>query len=540
MRLGLFLICSGVLCAQSQLATERCRLEGKVVNSVTGEPVRRARVIANGQMRPGTRPPAGQPMTPPPQFSATTDAEGRFAFDVLEPGRYALSAQRDGFSSPTTQGGITRISVSLAARENKTDVLLRVLPLSIITGRIRDEQGDPVRRVQVSAMVYQYSSRGKQLVTRSSGSSNDLGEYRMFDLPPGKYYLKASPQPVLTTTFTRGARGADEDVLAAAFYPGVSDPEAAAAIEARPGEELRGIDLILRRVRGVSVRGRVVKPAGASGAGMVMLAGDATERAAGVMDAQGGFEIRGVTPGTYDLTSNMAVAGKRYAGRLPIQVGAADIEGLELRLQPPMDLNGVVRVEGNSSLNPAQTRVALEGRSLSFISTVGGGKEEGAFTIKGVEPGVYKPTVSTALDLYVKSVRCGNAEVGDAGLDLSGGAPCDLSITLSANGGQIDGRIDRDSSGPAVPVFVTLVPSGLRRDPSRFKMSSVDPTGGFRLPGIAPGAYRLYAWEDVDATAVRYDPDYLKAYESLGQSVQISENGKETVTLKVIGKPADK
>jgi hypothetical protein len=536
MRLGLILVCSGLLCAQAPTATDKCRLEGKVVNSATGAPVPRVKVTAIAQARPGVRPASGQP-TAPPQFSATTDAEGRFAF-ALEPGQYAVAAQRDGFSSATTQGGIARVIVSLAARENKTDALLQVQPLSVIAGRIRDEQGDPVRRVQLSAMAYQYSARGRQLVTRDSASSNDLGEYRMFDLPPGKYYLKASPQAMLTTGLNRGSRGADEDMLAAAFYPGVSDPEAAAAIEVHPGEELRGIDLVLRRVLGVSIRGRVLRPPGVSGTGIVMLSGDAAERGAGMVDAQGGFEIRGVTPGTYELTCTAAVAGKRYAGRLPVQVGAADIEGLELRLQSTMDLNGVVRVEGESSFNPAQARVMLEGRNRSFLSTAG--KGEGAFTIKDVEPGVYKPSVPTGVDVYLKSVRCGNAEVGDAGLDLSGGAPCELFITLSANGGQIDGAIERDSSGPAAPVFVTLIPAGPRRDPSLAKTSSLDASGGFRLRGIAPGAYKLYAWEDADLNAVRYDPDYLKPYEGLGQSVQISENSKETVTLKVIRKSTGK
>jgi hypothetical protein len=463
---------------------------------------------ASGQAVPAQVREMTQAMAERLQYSATTDATGHFVLNALDPGQYVVLAQRDGYSPPARQAAASaRAVVSLAARESKTDLLLQLEPMSVIAGRVQDESGDPVRRAQVTAMVYQYSARGKQLTTRGSASTNDLGEYRMFDLPPGKYYVKASPVMMMNP---RGPRDADEDVLAAAFYPGVLDPSAAVVIETHPGEELRSIDLVLRRTRGVSVRWRVVRPAGAQGPAIVRLVGDTLTLNAAAMADQGAFEIRGVTPGTYELSSTVAVAGKRYSGSLPVQVGAADIEGLELRLQAPLDLNGVVRMEGNSSLGPAQARVMLEGSGRSYSSTANAAKQEGGFTIRNVDPGVYRVTLPMAGDFYVKSVRCGSAQVGGAGLDLSSGVPCDLSVTLSANAGQIDGAVERDSAAASAAVFVTLVPAGSPRDPSLFRIASADSSGEFHLRGIAPGAYRLFAWEDGDVNAVRYDPDYLK------------------------------
>ena len=72
-----------------------------------------------------------------------------------------------------------------------------------------------------------------------------------------------------------------------------------------------------------------------------------------------------------------------------------------------------------------------------------------------------------------------------------------------------------------------------------FKTGGVSQQGSFTISGIAPGAYKLYAWEDVDTNAVRYDPDFLKPYEALGQTVQISEGASEHVTVKLIKKPAE-
>jgi hypothetical protein len=182
---------------------------------------------------------------------------------------------------------------------------------------------------------------------------------------------------------------------------------------------------------------------------------------------------------------------------------------------------------------PGQVRVALtSSRGMSSSSIPRPGVEAG-FIVRNVEPGVYNLVITPSADQYVKSVRCGNSEVADAGIDLSSGTPCELSITMSASGGQMEGTVERDASSLEAPVFVALVPTGSRRDPSLFKMSGVGEGGQFRLSGIAPGSYRLYAFEDMDANAVRYDPDFLKPYEGQCQSVQVSENSKQTVTLKV-------
>src|SRR5512144_2470154 len=71
-------------------------VEGQVVNSVTGAPVRRAVVTARLQRMLST---SNQAMPQNPG-TAETDEQGRFAIRGLQPGGYGLIVQRQGFSAP--------------------------------------------------------------------------------------------------------------------------------------------------------------------------------------------------------------------------------------------------------------------------------------------------------------------------------------------------------------------------------------------------------------------------------------------------------
>ena len=167
------------LAAQDQPATpHKAVLDGKVVNSASGAPVRKASVALFAQVgKPGR--------------NETTDAEGKFEFTDLEPGTYLIAVSHEGFVEPNRSGKLRRERVTVALGEEKRDVVIRITPLSYITGRVADEDGDPVRRVLVEALNYQYTPSGRHLSSTSSGLTNDLGEYRIFDLEPGKYYVRA-------------------------------------------------------------------------------------------------------------------------------------------------------------------------------------------------------------------------------------------------------------------------------------------------------------------------------------------------------------
>jgi hypothetical protein len=172
---------------------------------------------------------------------------------------------------------------------------------------------------------------------------------------------------------------------------------------------------------------------------------------------------------------------------------------------------------------------------------MGGGrpKEDGTFTLQGAEPAVYQVSAQAPQDLYLKAVRWADRDVTQSGVDLTqGAAESRLVVVMSANGGQIDGVVQDDQSVTVAAAMVTLVPSGAALTKSLFKLAPTGPGGHFQMQGIAPGSYKLFAWEDVDANQVMYDPDFLKPFDSQGKSIEISEGGKESVQLKLIKQAA--
>jgi hypothetical protein len=570
MRFGLILLCAGLLSAQP--APDKCRLEGKVLNSVTGAPVRKAQVVLTGMATSAPRQVPGQAFTPPAptQLAATTDGEGRFVFEGLDAGSYAVVPIRDGFQNLATMGRSSE-QILLAPGEEKRDLILKIEPLSVISGHVRDADGDPVRRAQVGVMTYQYTAKGRELAFRNTVSTDDLGEYRVFDLPPGRYYVKATEFPTTSLRMT----GSDEDSCAPAFYPNAPDAASASVIELRPGQEQSGTDITLRRTHTATVSGRLVKPVGASQSGvtLVRLEGSSTSSTGTSTDSQDGFQFFRVQPGSYVLTAGAAVGEKSYAAQVPVQVASTDIKDLVVPFVPIFDMNGRFQIEGTppagdgapgavpmqlatrsgaQSGGPfSQVMVSLNGRFPRSVSrrTANGStivsagmpriNDDGTIVFRDLAPDIYTVFFFLPRELYLKSMRCGDAEIGDSGIDLTGGPGCELSVVLSYNGGRIEGSVEDENGQPAASGVLTLVPVDSIRKSVLFKTGAVSQQGSFTISGIAPGAYKLYAWEDVDPNTVRYDPDFLKPYETLGLPVQISEGASEHVTVKLIRKPVE-
>ena len=86
-----------------------------------------------------------------------------------------------------------------------------------------------------------------------------------------------------------------------------------------------------------------------------------------------------------------------------------------------------------------------------------------------------------------------------------------------------------DQGSPAAGDAVTV---GYPPGPGKVSMmTGIASNGRFTLPQVAPGTYRLYAWDDLD-TAQHHDPEFLKAWESNSPLITVRENAREEVTLK--------
>lgn len=526
--------CGLWLCALAALAQqpERCTVEGQVLKAGSGEPLKKAQLVLRKLDACNV------------SYTAATGESGRFLIPGVEPGRYRLSAERNGYvrqeygQRRANQPGTM---LTLEPGQRRGDIVFYLVPFAVVSGRVVDEDGEPIPHVRLLALRANRESGRRELMPAVSASSDDRGEYRIFGLPPGRYYVSAVP----TLSAGAGVRETEEEGYVPFYYPGVTDPGQAAPLELRAGGEMQGVDFRLTRTRTVRVRGRVLNSAsGKLERGIVvflmprgsgaLVAAPRTQNA--VVDAQGNFEIRGVAPGSYTLTAFQADPQRRFFARQPVDAGAANVEGITLVLGPGLEIAGHVRFEDPGGKGD-RVRVTLESRSGSVVgSATAVVRSDGTFSLQNVAADAYTLSIAgLAEDCYVKSAQLGGVDALERGLDISrGDPPGPLEVTLSAGGGHIEGVVLKENQQPAAGATVALAPDAAGRSQSRlFRSAAADEYGRYVLRGIPPGEYRLFAWEDVEPGAW-LDPDFLSEYEKRGETVSVSERGRYTVQLKAI------
>ncbi len=530
---------------------DRCTIAGSVTHASTGEPLRKAAVTLRRVPDAGSISAAGFG-GPPASLSAVTNSEGKYTLTGIEPGKYRLMVERSGFvpqqfgakAGATGQPGTV---LTLSAAQNMKDADFRLAPQGVIIGRVLDEDGDPVQNVMVSCLRQSYFRGRKQWMPVNGQMTNDLGEYRIHSLAPGRYYVTATYRPGgFAEASTQGA-GVDEG-YAPTYYPSAASPEMASAVEVTAGSQLRGIDVRLQKTRTVRIRGRVVN--GVSGKvapnTMVRLTPRSetfitgfAPRMGRVYDAAGTFAIAGVTPGSYWLIAEVSEDRTRLMARMPIDVGTGSIDDITLTLSQGADLNGLVKTPEGAGTRTANVRIQLESRTAGMMGGMTSGasaKDDGTFILANVVPDAYNVRVFGVPEgTYVKSIRFGESDVTDSSLDFSQGVtPGLLVVSIATGAGQVDGSVENDKQQPAPGVWVVAVPEGARREHQQYySVATSDQTGHYTLKGLVPGEYRIYALDQVESGAYQ-DPEFMKPFESKGEKTHIEENGKQSLQLKLI------
>src|SRR5581483_6055454 len=246
-----FLFLSVLPCSVAQSAdpSAKAALTGQVLNAVTGEPVKKFHMVLNN----ADAAEADQGSTP--SLTVNTDAEGRFTFESVEPGSYRLAAQRNGFV--TTEYGALGAdrpgTVLVLASGHKLELTMKVVPLGAISGRVLDADGDAVSGAVVSA-IRSFFANGKRAIERlNRARTNDLGEYRLYDLPPGRYFIAAA-----IPNFMPAASASSDDDTGLIYYQNATDLGSASPLDLSAGSALSGIDLFAAKVRRTTLNGTIL------------------------------------------------------------------------------------------------------------------------------------------------------------------------------------------------------------------------------------------------------------------------------------------
>lgn len=458
-------------------------IAGRVVTADTGRPVRRARVTLNAPELPGGR-------------GALSDTEGRFQFTELPAGRYSLGVSKNGFVTlaygqrrPLQPGTPLQLNDAQQLR----GIEFRLPRGSVISGQILDETGDPLAGAAVRVMAYRYAQGSRQLVPAGSGVTDDRGQYRVWGLNPGEYYVTAVARnfsigpgpggggpglagggrggrgapPATANVGGTGPAVADGDTTeqtgyAPTYYPGVESVTEARPVTVGLGAEALDISFGVLLVRTSRITGRVVAADGAavSTGNVVLVAeGQSTGRPGpgagfgGRIQWDGAFSVANVPPGRYVLRARGDDWDVPQFATVPVTVTGGDISGVTVVLLPGATLGGSVTFQRSQMLDPDPTQFRIGAPSADGVNL---GPQQtarvdrsGRFTIDGIAAGLHWIRTQAPRGWAVKSVIADGRDVTDVPIDLrSGQRLTGLSVTFTDKLAEISGVVKNDQGAP--------------------------------------------------------------------------------------------
>ena len=548
-------LCLAVLgsCALSQQSgvvptSQKAAIDGIVTKDPSGEAVKKVLVelIAENQKQGG-------------DYTATTGPDGAFRIENILPGRYRLFAERIGFLDIDKHHGRSEGRVvTLRPGEEVKDLQIRLQAAAVLRGRVTDEDGDPLAGAEVSALRQTFAAGHKHWEQVASERTNDLGEYRIANLPAGSVFVSVNPPPDFKNLIeSAGAPGerkssAPDNGQATAYqttyYPGTADRSQAMPIQLHAGDEFPA-NFSLTPGPSLSIRGQVVNLPPRTSATIMLQSRDFRLVTSGTeVHKDGTFVIRDVSPGSYLVLASVEGSSVPMIARQDLEVGSSNVDGLRLSPQPGATVRGRLRLESaGKRFDPDQVylvlqpvdgqddEVAIPGANFSNLAHVAAG---GEFVWRDVPPGNYYVQIvgngsGVNEDWFLKTVLSGTREVSESGVAVSGGTVL-LDLVASANGAVVDGVVVDSKDQPVANAVVVAVPeSRLRGRVDQYRQTVSDQNGHFTLHGIRGGTYTLFVWESVDGQAY-FNPEFLKSYEGQGKALQLSEAERKTVQLTVI------
>jgi hypothetical protein len=411
--------------------------------------------------------------------------------------------------------------------------------------------------VEVQALTPAYRDGIRSLTSTKSATTDDRGEYRIFWLNPGDYFIRASDS-VSVPAF----RGVSQAASTLTYFPGTSDETGAQPVTARSGmEEIADIRLVDPPAKKLfSISGKILTsipgtadqrvlslylvPRGTNGTGgpTASLANAATSR------VPGEFQLTGVPPGKYDLYPSIPDnQGHYFTARTPIEIVDKNLDNLAIDIRPGVELRGRILLDGGPPAGKLGIATvsphSLDGVPTNFqhpvddtVPTVVANRETGEFSVLGVVNGKYDivSNIANSGSYYFVDILQGGRSVFDNGFSITTETPDPLEIRVSAKGGVAEGVVRDSQRKPVANITVVIVPPISRRQNSMlYKRGASDKDGHFAIKGLAPGDYKIFAWANVPVGAWE-NADFMQRYEQLGQRLVITAAQTSNIDVTVI------
>ena len=545
MRILIFLAATSLFAQQKTVDPATARLEGRVVNSQTSEPLRKVSVTINSLSRGGGT-----------SRQLSTSVDGKFSFDALPAGSYQITVEKNGFLPQRYSPPGRSSTIEITTGQALTGIDVKLVPQGAIAGKVLDTDNEPMQRVQVSVLKVTAIGGRRRAAITSSATTNDLGDFRIFNLPAGNYLVMA------TASGGRGGPGgfgggpprgqvlkmAPDDYVPT-FYPGSIDSTTASLIQLPAGGEITGLSFQLGRSATFRVRGKVTgvaQTADASKRGGMRVSLLPADHNAVLMNngtglstsvrADGTFELLNVQPAAYQAViirsdrRNEAVLGKSL-----VTVSSGHMDNVSILCAEPVTLTGIVKSESGKEADLDRVWITLKPLSgLSMAEVEAEVNDDWSFKLEGASRESFTLRMTGLGDTYIKSVRLDSQDVTLTGIDLSSAATgSKLEIILGEKAGSVDGTV-KEGEKAAVGRPVTILPDPAQpMQPYLIKTATTDADGKFHVAGLAPGKYRVYAWTEIMADNYT-DTEFMRRFQNDGGRIEVKEGSAEQVTLPLI------
>lgn len=476
----------------------------------------------------------------------TTDGDGKFEFKEVRAGRYSVMASKGSYVNlqygqlrPFEQG--KPLEILDGQTVEKVDF---ALPRGgVITGHILDEFGDPLPDAQVSAQRYQTIGGRRRLVPAGrTVTTNDIGEFRLFAIPPGQYYLSA------TLRNMQGIGDSDDrSGYAPTYFPGTGNMAEAQRVTIGLGQIVNDVNMALMPTRTARITGTAVDSQGRPMLGMVLAMPRNNDSMMmmfgppGQVKPDGSFSISGLAPGTYVLQSQSG-PGDAESATAEVTVSGDDVNGVRLVGSKPSIAAGRIVVDpaAAQTLRPSMLRVAtqpVEFDTIMFGSTGPAAvNDDLTFEVK-VRPGRMRIALAGSQPGWtIRAVRYHGLDVTDSGIEFRANEDVsDIELELTNRVTDLSGLVT-NSRGEAVKDYSVIV---FPQDPDKWTPSSrymrsgrPDQDGRYKITSLPPGQYCVIALDYIDSGEWT-DSEFLDRVRSKATTFSVNEGETKSVDLKV-------
>jgi protocatechuate 3,4-dioxygenase beta subunit len=474
----------------------------------------------------------------------TADDDGTFEFASIRPGDYRLAARKAGYVM--LEFGQTRASapgtvVTLKAGEVRERVDFALPRHGAISGRIVDENGDPVEGANVSVRQIRFVNGRRQLVAVEGVGmrrTNDIGRYRLFGLQPGIYAVAASVGQVGTD---------DLPGYATTFFPGTPNAAEAQLVRIGIGADALDVDFALTPVRTARITGTTLSSSGEPFQGGIRMRASKSSSSTGggevggITRSDGTFEFPNVPPGEYILEGFK----NNELGWQVVRLNGADVAGVIVQTMPGSDIAGRITFEGAGE--PSRRRLELA--AVPADSDFAGRGNASAdildnltFRIGAVLGPRRIRLTRTPAGWMLKSIRLNGVDVTDA--VMSFGRPNqslkDVEVVLTDLVTHVSGRVTDPRGAAITDCLVTVFPidEDRRYDGSRFFASRQPASDGtFDIQGLPEGTYFVAAVDRLPAEPglgddAWQDPELLDRAARSAARISLQEGQTVSVMLR--------